>query len=117
MATLVPVNPMAGRGWLAPILRLLLVYLYLQVLDVLTTMAFLMAGVSEGNPMVREAMRLCGSPVAGLVVVKTGAVLLGLYCWWGGRERLLRRVNLFFGGLIAWNLCCLIAGLALKVGA
>ena len=90
-------------------------FAYLQGLDILTTLAFLMAGVQEGNPLVRTAMRLAGSPVLGLMAVKVGALLLGLFCWWRGRLTLLQRANLFFAGLVAWNLFCLILGLGRRL--
>ena len=90
---------------------ILVQFAYLQGLDILTTLAFLLAGVQEGNPLVRAAMRLVASPMLGLVVIKGSALLLGAFCWWGGRTRLLQRANLFFAGLVAWNLVCLILGL------
>lgn len=91
--------------------RTFLIYAYLQVLDVMTTLSFLLAGVQEANPLVRYAMMAAGSPLGGLVAVKLAALLLGLYCWSSGRVRLLQRANVFFAGLVAWNLCCLIVGL------
>ena len=37
--------------------QLLLQYSYLQMLDLLTTVAFLLHGIHEGNPLVRLALR------------------------------------------------------------
>jgi hypothetical protein len=91
--------------------RVLLLYAYLQALDVMTTLAFLLAGVQEANPLVRGAMQWMGSPLGGLLLVKMAALLLGGFCWASGRLRLLQRANLFFAGLVAWNLCCLVLGL------
>ncbi len=91
--------------------RALLVYAYLQALDVMTTLAFLLAGVQEANPLVRQAMEWTGSPLGGLLMVKFAALLLGLYCWASGRLRLLQRANVFFAALVAWNLGCLVLGL------
>ncbi|MBI5281193.1 MAG: hypothetical protein HY858_05870 [Candidatus Solibacter usitatus] len=96
-------------------LGLLTQFAYLQALDLLTTLAFLLAGVKEGNPMVRAAISLSGSPIAGLVMVKVAALALGLFCWFKGRERLLSRANAFFALLVAWNLLCLILGLAARL--
>lgn len=87
---------------------LLLRYAYLQVLDVLTTLAFLAHGVAEGNPFVEFLMVNAGSPLAGLVAVKVLALLLGLFCQFTGRFRLLRRANVLFSGLVVWNLIALI---------
>jgi hypothetical protein len=88
--------------------QLLLNYSYLQVLDFLTTIAFLTNGVQEGNPLVRFAINLGPNPLSGLLAVKVLAVALGLYCWRMGRDRLLSRMNLLFGVLVAWNLVALI---------
>ncbi len=88
----------------------LLQYGYLQLLDLLTTLAFLLHGVQEGNPVVRIAMALLPHPIWGLVAVKCAALGLGIYCWWNAKFRLLDRVNLMFAVLIAWNLVALILG-------
>jgi hypothetical protein len=85
-------------------------YSYLQVLDFLTTVAFLLNGVREGNPVVRLAMQLAPNPMIGLLIVKLAAVGLGLYCWKMGRNQILGRINLLFALVVAWNLAALILG-------
>jgi hypothetical protein len=85
-------------------------YSYLQVLDFLTTIAFLLQGVKEGNPLVRLALSLSPNPVSGLLLVKLLAVCLGLYCWKVGKHRLLGRMNIMFAIVVAWNLAALILG-------
>lgn len=89
--------------------QLLLEYSYLQVLDFLTTIAFLINGVHEGNPIVRFALHYA-HPLGGLLIVKLVAIGLGLYCWMAGRKRLLNRMNLLFAFIVAWNLAALIVG-------
>ncbi len=88
--------------------QLLLQYSYLQVLDFMTTVAFLMNGVHEGNPLVRFALQYAPHPLGGLVAIKVLAIALGLYCWRGGRQRLLGRINLLFAVVVAWNMAALI---------
>jgi Domain of unknown function (DUF5658) len=83
-------------------------YSYLQVLDFLTTIAFLVNGVREGNPLVRLALSVGSNPVASLLVVKFLAILLGFYCWRVGKRQLLLRINLLFAVLVAWNMVALI---------
>ena len=96
--------------------QIVLHYTYLQVLDFLTTLAFMVNGIKEANPLVRFAVKMGPSPISGLIVVKVLAVLLGIYCWRMGRQRLLTRMNVMFALLIAWNLVALILGtLALRV--
>jgi hypothetical protein len=92
--------------------QLILQYSYLQVLDFLTTIAFMINGVREANPLVRLAVHYSPYPWGGLLAVKLAAVGLGLYCWTRGRERLLGRMNLLFAILIAWNLTALIMATA-----
>ena len=88
--------------------QLLLQYSYLQILDLLSTLAFTLHGVREGNPLVRLMMRFTDNPVSGLVLVKLIAVGLGIYCWKLGRERLLIRINILFALVVTWNLAALI---------
>jgi len=88
----------------------LLQFSYLQMLDFLSTTAFLAYGIQEGNPLVRLAIVVAPSPLAGLLLVKVLAMMLGVYCWWQGKQRLLSRINLLFAVVIAWNLVALIIG-------
>jgi hypothetical protein len=89
-------------------MNLLLQYSYLQVLDLLTTLAFVANGVSEANPLVAFAMNTVQSPMLALAMVKLAALGLGFYCWRKGRLTLLSKANLGFACLIAWNLVALI---------
>ena len=88
--------------------QLLIQFSYLQVLDFLTTIAFMMNGVREGNPLVKMAIKYSPSPIGGLLAVKIAAVMLGLYCWKHGRERLLKRMNGMFAIVVAWNVAVMI---------
>jgi hypothetical protein len=88
--------------------QVLLQFSYLQVLDFLTTVAFLVNGVQEGNPVVKTSIAVFSNPMVGLLAIKVLAVLLGVYCWRVGRRALLTRMNLLFALLVAWNLVALI---------
>ena len=90
--------------------QLLIQYSYLQILDFLTTIAFLMHGIREGNPLVRFALKYAPHPLSGLLAVKVAAIVLGIYCWRRGRDRLLVRINILFALVVAWNLAALIIG-------
>ncbi|MBI1357153.1 MAG: hypothetical protein GC160_22670 [Acidobacteria bacterium] len=89
-------------------MRLLIEFTYLQVLDILTTLAFLLQGVAEGNPIVRLAFEHGPGPVQTLIAMKAAAVVLAAYCLLRARQRLLRGVNIFFAMLVAYNLVVLI---------
>ena len=88
--------------------QLVMQYSYLQVLDLLTTIAFLVHGVREGNPVVRWMLEVAPSPLGGLLMVKVLAIMLGIYCWRLGKSRLLTVINIFFAAIVAWNLVALI---------
>jgi hypothetical protein len=88
----------------------ILQYSYLQVLDFMTTTAFLAYGIREGNPLVRMAIRYGPTPLSGLLLVKLFAVCLGIYCWRYGKIRLLGRINILFALVVTWNLAALIMG-------
>jgi hypothetical protein len=90
--------------------QIFLNYSYLQILDFLTTIAFLVNGIKEGNPVVRFALSMGRNPIAALIAVKLLAIMLGVYCWRMGRQQLLSRINILFAVLIAWNLVALILG-------
>jgi len=84
-------------------LRLLAEFAYLQILDILTTVAFLMQGVGEANPLIRWALGQ-GNPIYALVAVKVLGLALAALCIYRSRDRLLRRVNILFACLIVYNM-------------
>ena len=88
--------------------QLLIQYSYLQFLDFITTIAFLLHGVREGNPLVNLALKYAPFPLGGLLAVKIGAVALGIYAWRHGREKLLIRINILFALVVAWNIVSII---------
>ena len=92
--------------------QLILQYSYLQILDFMTTVAFMMNGVREGNPRVRLAFRLAPHPLGGLLAIKLMALALGIYCWRCGRDRLLLKMNILFAIVVAWNVVAIIVGAA-----
>ncbi len=87
---------------------LLVQFSYLQLLDLLTTVAFLTTGVTEANPIVRLAILAAPSPLLGLLALKAIAFAGAVYCSSTGRGRLLSRVNLLFAALVVWNLIALL---------
>ncbi len=85
---------------------------FLQLLDFLTTVAFLVNGVGEANPVVRAMMLWAPNPLVGLALVKVAAVMLALVCWRAGRFQVVDRMNLFFALVVTWNLTALIMATA-----
>ena len=81
------------------------VFMYLQLLDVLTTWVGLRFGLSEASPFVRLLMEV--GPLAGLLGSKLVAVALAGYCVWRGRFTVIRWINYWFAALAVWNLTLL----------
>jgi hypothetical protein len=90
------------------VLNLLAQFIYLQFLDLLTTLAFLAAGVQESNPLIRLMLQSVGTPLAGLLIAKGLATALAVFCWRSNRQRLLARANVFYAVVVAWNLVALL---------
>ncbi len=96
---------------------LLAQFAYLQLMDVLTTLAFLGNGMREANPMITLLARSAGSPLAGLLAAKLFALGLAAYCWRSGRCRLLGGATVFYAVVVAWNLVAYLVGRYGGVGA
>ena len=83
-------------------LPMIWLFLYLQVLDVLTTLLGFSIGAGEGSPFVR--LLVLWGPVAGLVASKLGAVALATICLWLRKQVLLRWINYWYAALVVWNI-------------
>ncbi len=105
-------DPEGVRVLLTSMPSLLIQFVYLQVLDLLSTLAFLVVGVSELNPCIRWLMLAAGSPLGGLAAAKVLALWLAWHCWRGKRKKLLERANVFYAVLVAWNLAAFLLGAA-----
>jgi hypothetical protein len=90
----------------------LVLFTYLQLLDLLTTVVFIVHGVKEANPLVNFALTAAPTPLLGLVLIKAAALALGIFCCLRGRKQLLTRMNVFFAALVSWNLFAMIANAA-----
>lgn len=87
-------------------------FAYLQVLDLLSTMAFLMGGTREGNPLVEWAMRVTGTALGGLALVKAIALGIGLFCLFTKRASLMTKINVVYAGVVVWNLTSIILSIS-----
>jgi hypothetical protein len=84
------------------------VFIYLQLLDFLTTLVGLRLGLSEASPFIHWLMKL--GPAAGLFASKVLAVALGFLCVWLNKRRLLHAINYWYAALVLWNLCIILVG-------
>ena len=78
------------------------VFIYLQVLDFITTLIGLRLGLGEASPFIRWLMHV--GPAAGLALSKLVAFILGGVCIWLKRRHLLRWINYWYAGLVVWNM-------------
>jgi hypothetical protein len=83
------------------------IFLYLQLLDFLTTLVGLKLGAKEMSPFVAALMR--AGPGVGVAVSKCLAVILAGICMWAKKDRLIRWVTYWYGGLVVWNLVVMLA--------
>jgi len=83
------------------------VFIYLQLLDFLTTMVGLQIGLAEASPFIRWLMHL--GPTAGLALSKLVAFALGGLCIWLNKRHVVRWINYWYAGLVVWNICLILA--------
>ena len=83
------------------------VFIYLQVLDFLTTLVGLQIGLGEASPFIRGLMQM--GPAAGLVLSKLVAFALGGVCIWLNKRHIVKWINYWYAGLVVWNICLILA--------
>jgi hypothetical protein len=83
------------------------VFIYLQLLDVLTTLVGFKLGVAEASPFIRVLMHV--GPAAGVVASKVLALAIGAICVYTRRHHLIRWITYWYGGLVVWNLMVVLA--------
>jgi hypothetical protein len=94
MTTATTLNP-SGR-------QLIEVFLYLQVLDILTTLIGFSLGNGEASPMVRLLIRW--GPLNGLLISKIVAVAVAAVCLILRRRKLILWINYWYAAVVVWNL-------------
>ena len=88
-------------------MALVQVFIYLQLLDVLTTLVGFKLGAAEASPFVRVLMHI--GPAAGVMVSKVLALGIGAICIYTRKQHLIRWITYWYGGLVVWNLMVLLA--------
>ena len=83
------------------------VFLYLQLLDFITTLIGMRLGLGEASPFIRWLMHM--GPAGGLVLSKLVAFVLGGACIWFKRRHLLRWINYWYAGLVVWNMSLILS--------
>jgi len=77
------------------------VFIFLQIVDLMTTRMALSLGAGEQNPMVAQIMHL--APVYGLLISKLIVVAIAALGVWMEKSNGIRVANLAFTGVVVWN--------------
>jgi len=77
-------------------------FIYLQVLDFVSTAVGLRLGANEASPFVSLLMR--AGPLTGVLVSKLLALLLAAGCLYFQKRHVLRWATYWYAGLVMWNL-------------
>jgi hypothetical protein len=83
------------------------VFLYLQLLDFLTTLVGFKLGASEASPFIVKLIHAT-SPVLGVAASKVVGLGIGGLCVAMNRVRLVGWINYWYAGVIVWNLCIIL---------
>ena len=78
------------------------VFIYLQLLDLLTTLVGFRLGAAEASPFIRLLMH--AGPALGILASKAIALCVGALFVYTRRIHLIRWATYWYGGLIVWNL-------------
>ncbi len=83
------------------------IFVYLQLLDLLTTFVGFRMGASEASPFIRMLMHV--TPGFGVVASKVLALALGGLCVHLGKLHIVRWITYWYAGLVIWNLTVMLA--------
>jgi Domain of unknown function (DUF5658) len=83
------------------------IFVYLQLLDLLTTLVGFKLGAAEASPFIRMLMH--AGPVLGVTLSKLVALALGGLCIYLKKHRLILWASYWYGALVVWNLLILLA--------
>jgi hypothetical protein len=78
------------------------IFIYLQLLDLLTTLIGFRLGAAEASPFIRGLMHL--GPALGVILSKVFALSLGALCIQMKKQYLIRWITYWYGCLVVWNL-------------
>ncbi len=78
------------------------VFVYLQLLDLLTTLVGFKLGAGEASPFIRLLMHT--GPAIGVIASKVLALGLGAVCVHTRKLHLIRLATYWYGALVVWNL-------------
>jgi hypothetical protein len=83
------------------------IFIYLQLLDLLTTLLGFRLGAAEASPFIRLMMHV--GPATGVIASKVLALGIGGLCFYMNKSHVIRWISYWFGGLVIWNLIVMLA--------
>lgn len=83
------------------------VFIYLQLLDLLTTLVGFKMGAGEASPFIRMLMQ--AGPATGVAISKLIALGLGGLCIYLQKQHLIRWATYWYGALVVWNLMVMLS--------
>jgi hypothetical protein len=83
------------------------IFIYLQLLDLLTTLVGFKLGASEASPFIRMLMH--AGPATGVAISKLVALGLGGVCVYLKKQHLIKWASYWYGGLVVWNLVVILS--------
>ena len=84
------------------------VFVYLQLLDLLTTLLGIRVGAAEASPFIRLMMH--AGPAAGVIASKVLALGIGAFCAYVNKAHIVRWISYWYSGLVIWNLMVMLVG-------
>lgn len=95
-------------------MAMIYIFVYLQVLDLLTTLVGFRLGAAEASPFIKVLMHF--GPAAGVVLSKLFALGLGGICVYLKKDHIVRWITYWYGGLIVWNLAVMLGAAGPHLG-
>lgn len=95
-------------------MAMIYIFVYLQVLDLLTTLVGFRLGAAEASPFIKVLMHF--GPAAGVVLSKLFALGLGGVCVYLKKDHIVRWITYWYGGLIVWNLAVMLGAAGSHLG-
>jgi hypothetical protein len=83
------------------------IFVYLQLLDLLTTLVGFRMGAAEASPFIQVLMH--AGPAAGVIASKVLALGIGALCVYLNKAHVVKWISYWYGALIVWNLMVMLS--------
>jgi hypothetical protein len=83
------------------------VFVYLQLLDLLTTLVGFRMGAAEASPFIQVLMH--AGPAAGVIASKVLALGIGALCVYLNKAHVVKWISYWYGALVVWNLMVMLS--------